>query len=155
MENGFNISQDNNFSNNFKSSKGPRRSGGAFFVPFISGILGASLVLGVCFGVPSIKEKLIGTSNVTYLQSQDTSSEKKDTELNVQTLANYSDTTVEVANKVLPSVVGITIEYKVNTFFGSTTAKATGSGIIIIVWVVQELINKISTDMVMKRYEKY
>lgn len=131
MENGFNISQDNNFSNNFKSSKGPRRSGGAFFVPFISGILGASLVLGVCFGVPSIKEKLIGTSNVTYLQSQDTSSEKKDTELNVQTLANYSDTTVEVANKVLPSVVGITIEYKVNTFFGSTTAKATGSGIII------------------------
>jgi preprotein translocase subunit SecY len=31
----------------------------------------------------------------------------------------------------------------------------TGSGIIIIVWVVQELINKISTDMVMKRYEKY
>ena len=31
----------------------------------------------------------------------------------------------------------------------------TGSGIIIIVWVVQELINKIQTDMVMKRYEKY
>ena len=34
-------------------------------------------------------------------------------------------------------------------------AVVTGSGIIIIVWVVQELINKISTDMVMKRYEKY
>ena len=31
----------------------------------------------------------------------------------------------------------------------------TGSGIIIVVWVVQELINKIQTDMVMKRYEKY
>jgi len=31
----------------------------------------------------------------------------------------------------------------------------TGSWVIIIVWVVQELINKISTDMVMKRYEKY
>lgn len=31
----------------------------------------------------------------------------------------------------------------------------TGSGVIIIVWVVQELINKIQTDMVMKRYEKY
>ncbi len=130
MENGFNISQDNNFSNNFNSSKGPRRSG-SFFVPFISGILGASLVLGVCFGVPSIKQKLIGTSNVTYLPSQDTSTEKRDTEINVQTLANFSDTTVEVANKVLPSVVGITIEYQVNSFFGSSTAKATGSGIII------------------------
>lgn len=34
-------------------------------------------------------------------------------------------------------------------------AVVTGSGIIIIVGVVQELINKISTDMVMKRYEKY
>jgi len=31
----------------------------------------------------------------------------------------------------------------------------TGSWVIIIVWVVQELINKIQTDMVMKRYEKY
>ena len=31
----------------------------------------------------------------------------------------------------------------------------TGSGVIIIVWVVQELINKIQTEMVMKRYEKY
>lgn len=31
----------------------------------------------------------------------------------------------------------------------------TWSGVIIIVWVVQELINKIQTDMVMKRYEKY
>ena len=31
----------------------------------------------------------------------------------------------------------------------------TGSGVIIIVWVVQELINKIQTDWVMKRYEKY
>ncbi len=31
----------------------------------------------------------------------------------------------------------------------------TGSGVIIIVWVVQELINKIQTDLVMKRYEKY
>jgi len=38
---------------------------------------------------------------------------------------------------------------------GWLPAVVTGSGIIIIVWVVQELINKISTDMVMKRYEKY
>lgn len=31
----------------------------------------------------------------------------------------------------------------------------TGSWVIIIVWVVQELINKIQTELVMKRYEKY
>lgn len=41
------------------------------------------------------------------------------------------------------------------TAIGGLPAVVTGSGIIIIVWVVQELINKISTDMVMKRYEKY
>lgn len=41
------------------------------------------------------------------------------------------------------------------TALGGLPTVVTGSGIIIIVWVVQELINKISTDMVMKRYEKY
>lgn len=41
------------------------------------------------------------------------------------------------------------------TAIGWLPTVVTGSGIIIIVWVVQELINKISTDMVMKRYEKY
>ena len=44
---------------------------------------------------------------------------------------------------------------KIATAVGWLPAVVTGSGIIIIVWVVQELINKISTDMVMKRYEKY
>jgi preprotein translocase subunit SecY len=31
----------------------------------------------------------------------------------------------------------------------------TWSGVIIIVWVVQEIINKIETDLIMQRYEKY
>ena len=53
-------------------------------------------------------------------------------------LSNYSDTTVYAANKILPSVVGIKVEYNVNSMlsmFGSQgqsqTATATGSGIII------------------------
>ena len=41
------------------------------------------------------------------------------------------------------------------TALGWMPTVVTGSGVIIIVWVVQELINKIQTDMVMKRYEKY
>ena len=41
------------------------------------------------------------------------------------------------------------------TALGGLPTVVTGSGIIIIVWVVQELINKFKTDMVMKRYEKY
>ena len=117
------------------SSKSKGNFGKTFFVPFISGVLGCSLVLGVCFGVPSIKEKLLdnyttnssssnGSSNNGYVQQT--------------SLQNYSDTAVYSANKVLPSIVGIKVEYNVNSLismFGrqtqSSTATATGSGIII------------------------
>ena len=34
--------------------------GRSVVVPFISGVLGCSLVLGTCFGVPNIREKIIG-----------------------------------------------------------------------------------------------
>ena len=44
---------------------------------------------------------------------------------------------------------------KIATALWWLPAVVTGSWVIIIVWVVQELINKIQTDMVMKRYEKY
>ncbi len=44
---------------------------------------------------------------------------------------------------------------KIATSLWWLPAVVTGSWVIIIVWVVQELINKIQTDMVMKRYEKY
>ena len=52
-------------------------------------------------------------------------------------LKNYSETSVYASNKILPSIVGIEIEYTVNSVFsmfgnnGSSTAKASGSGIII------------------------
>lgn len=52
-------------------------------------------------------------------------------------LSNYSDTSVYAANKILPSIVGIQIEYNVTSMFsmfgGGQTSKATatGSGIII------------------------
>ena len=49
----------------------------------------------------------------------------------------------------------IPIFQNIATALGWMPTVVTGSGVIIIVWVVQELINKIQTDMVMKRYEKY
>ena len=56
-----------------------------------------------------------------------------ETKINTQaiSLQEYSDTAMGVAAKVLPSIVGIEIEYNVSTFMGRTTSKATGSGIII------------------------
>lgn len=138
-ENNFNVSNDqsnsgNNFNfskdNTFKKSSIKSSNGGfgkTVFVPFLSGIIGATLVVGACFGIPSIKNNLIKTSGVTS-----TVSSNSDGTTNLVNISDYSDTSVAVANKVLPSVVGITVNYQVNSIFGgSGTADATGSGIIL------------------------
>ena len=104
-------------------------------LPFFSGILGCAVLLGICFGIPSIREQIVGTINPSNSSSS----------TNVQTagyvdqvsLSNYSDTAVYAANKILPSIVGIQIEYNVTSMFSifggnqTSTATATGSGIII------------------------
>ena len=116
---------------NFKQSNG---FGKTVLVPFVRGIMGCALVIGTCFGVPSIKEKLTGsttTSNTTVQTSSGTTS-------NLISLSNYSNTAVFAANKILPSIVGIEVSYTAtsNSIFGfgtpqTSTATATGSGIII------------------------
>lgn len=46
-------------------------------------------------------------------------------------LSSYSDTGISVAEKVRPSIVGITVEYSVNSIFSkNSTSTASGSGII-------------------------
>ncbi len=127
-QNEFNVSPDNSFK---KSNSKPIHSAGfgkAVFVPFLSGIVGATLVVGTCFGIPSIKQKLVGTSHYTTSTSASDSS----SENNFVNIAEYSNTSTYVAEKVLPSVVGITVTYQINSLFGgSGTSKAAGSGIII------------------------
>ena len=124
-ENEFNISSDYNFK---KSSV--KRSGGfgrTVFVPFVSGVIGATLVIGTCFGVPSIKEKLIGSKATVT-----TSITAPDGTKNIVNIADYSNTAMAVAEKVLPSVVGITVNYQTSSIFGGkSNSSATGSGIII------------------------
>ncbi len=108
-----------------------------FLLPFVSGVLGCTVVVGTCFGVPSIKNKLLGSS--TSSSSTNTNSNNLSTGYVSQTsLSNYSDTSVYAANKILPSIVGIKVEYNVNSLvsmFGrqnqSSTATASGSGIVI------------------------
>lgn len=123
------MEEENN--NGFRSVSINTKNKGGFSrtvaVPFLSGIVGASLVVGTCFGVPSIKEKLVGTSAVTT----DTKQASSTLNTSAISLTDYSDTAIAVAEKVLPSIVGIEIEYEVNSFFGKSTATATGSGIII------------------------
>lgn len=103
-------------------------------LPFFSGVVGCAVVLGTCFAVPPIRENLFNTNS----NSSNTSSNSEYTGLVDQvSLSNYSDTAVYAANKILPSIVGIKIEYNVTSMFSmfggsqTSTASATGSGIII------------------------
>ena len=108
-----------------------------FLLPIVSGVLGCTVVVGTCFGVPSIKNKLLGSTSSN--SNSNTNSNNLNTGYVSQTsLSNYSDTSVYAANKILPSIVGIKVEYNVNSLismFGrqtqNSTATASGSGIII------------------------
>lgn len=130
-ENRFEVISSKTSNTNFKQSSG---FGKTVLLPFISGMLGCALVIGTCFGVPSVKEKLIGKSTATTVQTSTPSG----TTTNLISLSNYSNTAVFAANKILPSIVGIEVTYTAttNSFFGfgvptTSEASATGSGIII------------------------
>lgn len=122
MDNNFYQKFDNGSTNNgkFKST---------ILTPFISGIAGTSLVLGVCFGVPPIREKLI-SQNVVVKQTSSIATQVS-TPTPEFSLKNYSDTAIYAANKALPSIVGISISYNVRAFGMTQTAEASGSGVII------------------------
>ena len=56
-----------NFNDGFKQSNFPKkRNLNNFLTPFLSGVVGASLVVGVCFGVPEVKSKLVNSRKQHY-----------------------------------------------------------------------------------------
>ncbi len=133
-DNEFNYSVKNNFK---QVPKQPKIGfGSRVVVPFVSGVLGACIVGGVCFGVPVVRDSIF--TNETKKEAKETVSSKKHTLDNssytatLMDIAEYSETSVAVAEAVLPSVVGITVSYDVSSSFGGTsTATASGSGVII------------------------
>ena len=133
----FKTVQNTNLYKNYNTEKKEKAKlgfGRGFLIPFASGILGCSIVIGTCFGVPSIRNSILGTNNTNYSNDN---SDKNSGYVSQTSLSNYSDTAIYAANKVLPSIVGIKVEYSVNSLmsmFGgvqNSTATATGSGIII------------------------
>lgn len=115
------------YSSTEKTKKQPNFFKNAF-VPFCSSALGTFLVIGVCFGMPNVRNKILNGN--TYTNNGLTITEGAVT--NTVSNTDYSNTSIAVANKVLPSIVGITVEYKVNSMFGgNSTANASGSGIIV------------------------
>ena len=127
------MDDDKDFYKNFdlnSSKKSNAKS--SFFVPFLSGVLGASLVIGIAFGVPNIRKALENNNSVSTNTSSSVETSNSGT-VDFVSLNNYSDTAIYAANKVLPSIVGITVEYTVKSNFIqglSQQASAEGSGII-------------------------
>ncbi len=143
MEN--NENPDHGFvKSNTSSQKKSKKSGNSIIknilISFISGILGASMILALFIYVPGIRNTLIGNKN------EDDNSSPSISQIFTSTgptskaidLEEYSDTAIAVANKVLPSVVGIEVDFSIQanypTFSArsqSTDSQATGSGVII------------------------
>ena len=130
-----NPSSYKNYESNRKQKSGTG-FGKSILLPFVSGVVGCAVVVGTCFGVPSIRSSILG--NESSNTSNSSSSSNTSGYVSQTSLSNYSDTAVYAANKILPSIVGITVEYNVNSLismFGNrnqtNTATATGSGIII------------------------
>lgn len=114
-------------------------------VPFLSGLLGTAVVLGLWINFPTFKNSInkylkIDKSTTEPENKEETISSvvPETTEVsnnNLVSIEDYSNTSIFTANKVLPSIVGITVEYTVNTpYYGfsmQSSASATGSGVII------------------------
>ncbi len=121
------------------STKTKTGFGKSVLLPFFSGIVGCAVVMGTCFGVPSIRENILGVSSSNpNFSSSNSSSTESSGYVSQTSLSNYSDTSVYAANKILPSIVGIKVEYMVNSPLSlfsnkqqTSTATASGSGIII------------------------
>ena len=132
------VSNPNNYKAVYEIDNQPKNKsnfGRNVVLPFFSGVVGCAVVLGTCFGIPSIREEIMGTGNSNSSNTSYTS--QATGYVDQVSLSNYSDTAVYAANKVLPSIVGIQIEYNVTSMFSifggnqTSTATATGSGIII------------------------
>ena len=117
--------------NNFYEDGKKSSFGQTVFVPFVSGVLGSALVVGTCFGVPAIRSAIINDSSSSLASTTNTASTSV-ANTDYISLSNYSDTSVSVAQKVMPSIVGIEVTSTVTSIFGgSGTTTGSGSGIII------------------------
>lgn len=125
------MSENDDFYRNFNEDK-PKfiKFKSNILVPFISGLLGASLVVGISFGVPNVRNSLVANNSTNNSNTEKTSNTGV---VEYVSLNNYSDTAVYSASKVLPSIVGIKVEYTVSSNFiqgMSQLAQAEGSGVI-------------------------
>lgn len=100
------------------------------FTAFISAIIGAICAVSIYSGIINKDKK--GTEVLdTSATSTKPNTHITNPNLSQVALSAYSDTAVYAANKALPSMVSISVEYEVNYMGMSQTASGSGSGVII------------------------
>ena len=131
-------SNKNTETSNSKANKTKNSTFKVVVTSFISGIVGASLVLGLCFYVPAVRNILVSSDSDDSKKEVSKIFTSEGSVSKGVSIEDYSSTAISVANKVLPSVVGIEVDFSVSanypTFSAATqssTSKATGSGVII------------------------
>lgn len=122
--------EDNGFVKKFEYSKSSNRKKvyTTILISFISAIIGGSCALGIYFGFNRASgDKVVDASTSNSKINYDIS----DLNLSQVSLSNYSDTAIYAAQKALPSMVSITVEYDVNYMGMKKSAAGAGSGVVI------------------------
>lgn len=121
--------EDNNFVQKFdvNQKSNSKQIFSAVLISFISAIIGGACALGIYLGIANNPKEEVDTLASNINNNSNASSPN----LSQVSLSNYSDTAIYAAQKVLPSMVSIKVEYDVN-YFGMTKATTgSGSGVII------------------------
>lgn len=128
--NDFNFSKENNYKE-FSSNKNKKSP--IIFILVLLIIVLLVILSMITFGtdLKNIQNKLLNNFNSNPLKSSKIENQNSPKTNNLINLEEYSKTSEGVAQKVIPSIVGITIKYTVSSPFNSGVATGSGSGIII------------------------
>ena len=120
---------ENDFVQKFNYSKNSNRKQIATTVvaSFVSAVVGGACALGVYVGLNKEPAKTIETSKTNTGSFVETSNPN----LSQVSLTNYSDTAIYAAQKALPSMVSISVEYDVNYMGMKKAVAGSGSGVIL------------------------
>lgn len=101
------------------------------FTSFVSAIIGAICAVLIYSGIVNNDNEEPKTIDTGSTSSTTNESQMTNLNLSQVALSAYSDTAIYAANKVLPSMVSISVEYEVNYMGMRQTASGSGSGVII------------------------
>lgn len=120
---------ENDFVQKFNYSKKSNKKQIATTVvaSFVSAVVGGACALGVYVGLKKEPAKTIETSKINTNSIVETGTQN----LSQVSLTNYSDTAIYAAQKALPSMVSISVEYDVNYMGMKKAVAGSGSGVIL------------------------